>query len=337
MSDGILGPDRVKKGDELVAAVDEVVRQGTPEQWFIDIESSNFLSLHRTHRLIEERRSRHQLIQIIDVEEYGKTLLLDGRIQMADSDEHIYHEMFVHPAMVWGKYETVLVLGGGDGCIVRELIKWSSIRRILVVELDEEVVAACRKAAPEWTAAFADERVEVAIDDAMNVLKSEEQFDLILADLTEPYDDSGVGGDLSSSLFDEDFYESVKEKLTPHGLFAAQTGGMRLGRSSLDTHHVRFVNDLKGVFGHVKVAYEFIPSFQAFWTITFASPEGFEGDVALREMWRNFEDNVWDELNQDLDREGIETAYYDGTTHVRLFTPPIDQSLLYGWDDGCCW
>lgn len=335
-----LSPNRVMPGDAIASSVGGVVAAG---QWFLDVESANYLAVLRVNEVIDERQSQHQLIQVLDVEEYGKTLILDGRIQMAESDEHIYHEMFVHAPMVWGRYETILVLGGGDGCIVRELLKWSCVRRILVVELDEQVVAACRAAAPEWTTGFDDSRVELVHVDAMSVMDSEEKFDLILADLTEPYDDSGAGGKLSSGLFSSSFYEGVKEKLGTDGIFAVQTGGFRLGRSSLDPHHVQLVNNIREVFEHIKVAYEFIPSFQAYWTITFASPSDFhqvDEMEELREMWVTFDSGIWDPINYVLDHNNVDTSYYDGQTHMRLFTPPIDQSEMYGWpedDGGCCW
>jgi spermidine synthase len=214
----------------------------------------------------------------------------------------------------------------------------------LVVELDEEVIATCRKGAPEWTTAFADDRVEIVIEDAMNVMESDELFDLILLDATEPYDDSGNAGEMSSGMFNKEFYESIKEKLTPMGIFGAQTGGFRLGRSSLDPHHIELVSDIKETFGHVRVAYEYIPSFQSFWTITFASPLGFTENLHnedLTEMWQSFDEAVWDLMNSVLEQHGIETAYYDGTTHMRLFTPPLDQAAVYGWTEekerGCCW
>lgn len=310
--------------------------------WVVDTESPSFVALLRASKVIEERKSAYQLIQIVDIDRYGKTLLLDGNVQVAESDEHIYHEMFVHPAMVWGGYETILILGGGDGCLVRELLKWKSVRRILVAELDESVVAACRAGAPEWTAGFTDKRVEFRFGDASSVLDLDERFDLILADLTEPYAPKAT----SSAVFSPGFYANLKQNLLhPYGMFAAQTGGIALGRSPLDPHHVRMVNDIKDVFGNVKVAYEYIPSFHAFWTISFASPTGFsdvEADRDLSDMWGPvFEHSVWDPINQILDENRIETAYYDGLTHLRLFTPPVDQTVMYGWpdetDSGCCW
>jgi len=325
MTEPLLGPDRIQSPLLTVSAVSEVVGR-SERPWFVDVESGTMLGLRRVRKILLEESSPYQLLQYVDLEELGRTLVLDGRIQLAESDEHIYHEMFVHPPMMWGRSSSVLVLGGGDGCLLRELVKWPFIERILMVELDEAVVRCFRDRFPELNdGAFEDPRVEVRCEDAMKVLQLEEKFDLVLADLTEPYDDSGVAGEISSSLFDRDFWSGLREQLNEMGIFAAQTGGLRLGRSTLDPHHADFVRTLEEVFGHVRVAYEFVPSFEAFWTITFAAPDGFRGCPTRSDP------ELVDTIDEVLNREGVETRYYDGLTHFRLFAPPVDQGTLYGW------
>jgi spermidine synthase len=325
MTEPLLGPNRIWNPFLVADSVSKVVNRSRGS-WFLDVESDRMLNLRRVKRVLFESHSPFQLIQMVEMEDYGRTLILDGRIQMAESDEHIYHEMFVHPVMVWGRYETVLVLGGGDGCLARELLKWPCVKRILIVELDEVVLRCFREDFKEMNnGAFGDPRVEVLCDDATKVLQLDERWDLVLADLTEPYDDSGVAGDLSSGLFNAGFWSDLQVQINPGGILAAQTGGLRLGKSSLDPHHVRLVRMLEKVFGHVRVAYEFIPSYESWWTITFAAPEGFGG-------YRMGSDLAFvDEVDEILEHEAVETRYYDGLTHVRLFAPPVSQELLYGW------
>jgi len=341
MAHELLPADRIRTRSEVAPTVDRVTRKSGP--WFIDVESPDFFSLHRVRERIAERQSKYQLIQLVELEESGKVLLLDGRVQLTEADEHIYHEMMVHPAMAWGEYANVLVLGGGDGCTLRELLKWKSVKRIVQVELDEAVTELCRKHCPEWHGgAFDDERVELRFEDALNVLEEPELFDFIIADLTEPYDDSGVAGNLSSDLFSVSFYNAVKEKLNPAGMLVVQTGGFRLGRSNMDPHHIELIKNVKEAFGSIRIAYEFIPSFHAFWTATFAAPNEFKNGSPLQDMWWLLDDGVWDGINRRLERHGVHTAYYDGTTHVRLFTSPVDPATFYGWPKetdrrGCCW
>ena len=195
-----------------------------------------------------------RLVQVLELDELGKTLVIDENVQLAELDEHIYH-------VTWCRAQNVLVLGGGDGCLVRELLKWPCLERVLVLE-------------------------------------------------------------------------QVQQLLSPGGLFVAQTGGIRLGRSSQDSKHVQAVRQLDEVFEELRVAYEYIPSFDAMWTITVASSCQFcDGDYPhLSSMWGSFDGGVWDDINIVLDDQGIFTAYYDGITHMRLFSPPVDQGATYGWE-----
>jgi spermidine synthase len=296
--------------------------------WLVDSESDNFASLHRVRQVLSQVQGSR--VQVVELEELGKTLLLDGRVQAAESDEHIFHEMLVHPAMTWTQAERVLVLGGGNGCIVRELLKWPCLERVLVIEPDDECVRLCRVHFPEWAKSLEDPRVELVHREFSSVLQLDETFDLILADVEET----------DSSFFSLKVLEHVEDLLEFGGLFVAQTGGMRLGRSSLDPTHVRLVNLVREVFSEVRVGYEYVPSFNSMWTATVASSCGFCGQAPeLSQMWHAFEKSVWAEINLVLDDNDIVTAYYDGITHMRTFSPPVDQSAVYGWpvrDDEPC-
>ena len=285
--------------------------------------SEGFVAMHRIQRELGEFEADGRLVQMLELEELGKAVVIDGNVQLAESDEHIYHEMFVHPAMTWCRARNVLVLGGADGCLVRELLKWRCLERVLVLEPDFDLVQLVREHAPEWTSSFEDPRVELVHRDVSSVLQLEEEFDLILADV-----------ELDSRLFEFELLEHVQQLLSPGGLFVAQTGGIRLGRSSQDSKHVQAVRQLDEVFEELRVAYEYIPSFDAMWTITVASSCQFcDGDYPhLSSMWGSFDGGVWDDINIVLDDQGIFTAYYDGITHMRLFSPPVDQGATYGWE-----
>lgn len=330
-----LPPDRLRTKAKVPSAVERALEEQQMAWWYVDAESDRLLSLHRVADVILDRTSAHQRVQVVDLEEGGRALILDGDVQLASADEHIYHEMFVHPAVAWGQPESVLVLGGGDGCLLRELLKWGCIERVLVVELDPVVVAASREFCPDWSAgAFEDPRVELVHRDALEVLELEEEFDLVLADLTEP----NVASGLSSELFTARFFERIRSRLTEGGLFATQTGGVRVGQPAFNESHARIVNDIREAFGDVRVAYEYVPSFRATWTVTFASPDGFELDDALQlqlqleNMWFDVQHAVQG-IDRVLEEDQVETTYYDGLAHVRLFTPPVDEEELYGWCD----
>lgn len=291
------------------------------DTWFADTRGG-FAALHRIREALGQVTSSRGVLQMFELEDLGKTLAVDGHVRLAESDEHIRHEMFVHPAMTWLRASSVLVFGGGDGCLVRELLKWRCVERVLVLEPSPELVQLCREHVPEWTSSLEDPRVELRHEDAVDVRQLDETFDLVLADL-----------ELDSRLFGLESLEHVRELLNFGGLLVAQTGGLRLGRSSQDQAHVDAVQQLLEAFEDVRVAYEYVPSLDVMWTVTVASSCRFcvVDHPHLTSMWSSFENGVWDDINQTLDDEEIVTAYYDGITHMRLFSPPLDQGEVYGW------
>lgn len=287
-------------------------------QWFLEAESGSFFSLWGLREVLYEKQSEYQLIQLADFVELGRTLILDGRIQMAESDEYIYHDMLVHPAMVMAQnIERVLILGGGDGCALREVLKWRDVKKVCLVEIDEAVIETFRERFPEWTqGAFEDERATVRISDALTVLNEDETWDVIISDLTEPYDDSGDSGKLSQRLFTKDFFSAIGGKLRERGIFAAQTGGIRLG-GPLDAHHVEIVKTIRSAFPLIRIAYEYIPSFNSMWTTTFAT---------LSLSSARMSDPP---VHHALARNGLQLRYYTPGTHRRLFTAPPEIRALY--------
>lgn len=277
--------------------------------WFLAAESESFFSLYRLWDVVYEKQSEYQLIQLVDFEDFGRTLILDGRIQLAESDEHIYHEMLVHPAMVMAHdVRRVLILGGGDGCTLREVLKWKDVRSVRLVELDADMIDTFKNRFPELNdGAFEDPRVEVVTGDALSVLKDPDQWDVIISDLTEPYDDTGESGQLSQKLFTTAFFEEIRDKLPTGGIFAAQTGGTRFDfkDNSIGDYHAGIVRAIHESFPHVKTAYEYIPSFNSMWTTTFAGSQELRAPVE-NALMRNF----------------LNLRYYSAETHLRLFTKP---------------
>ena len=175
------------------------------------------LSVHIQEVLASEE-TEYQLLEIFRGEGFGKMLALDGKIQLAESDEFIYHEMFAHvPAFTHEEPEKVLVIGGGDGGVVRELLKHSCIEQIDLCELDEEVVNQCVRFFP-WTGkALDDPRVELHFQDGALFVKSHAaSYDLVLVDGPDPI---GPG----EALFTEAFLLDCKRALRPGGILVSQS------------------------------------------------------------------------------------------------------------------
>lgn len=184
------------------------------------------LSVEVTERLCNVE-SPFQRIEIVETEVLGKVLLLDGHVQLATFDEHAYHECLVLiPLLSLNSPRRALVVGGGDGGVLRELCKSTTLEQIDMVEIDEDVVRASRLWLPEVSqGAFDDPRVTVHFTDAFPfVEKAKEKYDLIIMDITDVYE--GEDGALSESLFTSAFHTNVRNALLQDGLVVTQADNL---------------------------------------------------------------------------------------------------------------
>ncbi len=161
-----------------------------------------------------------QEIVLFETPGFGRVLTLDGVIQVTTGDEFIYHEMLAHvPVYAHGAVRDVCVIGGGDGGMLRELLKHDSIRSAVMVEIDADVVSFCRQHLPSVSAgAFDDPRTEIIIADGIRYMaETDRRFDLIVIDSTDPIGPGEV-------LFSESFYADCARCLNPHGVVVNQNG-----------------------------------------------------------------------------------------------------------------
>lgn len=174
----------------------------------------------RVDKVLFEDRTEHQHLVIFENAGLGRVMMLDGAVQVTLADEFVYHEMMAHvPLLALGEARRVLVIGGGDGGILREVVKHRSIERAVLCEIDRAVVDMSLKHFPEISAgAFDDPRVEVVIADGVKlVAETEERFDAILVDSTDPQGPGAV-------LFTESFYASCRRCLRKGGALVTQNG-----------------------------------------------------------------------------------------------------------------
>ena len=162
--------------------------------------------------------SDFQTIDIIDTPALGKMLILDGLVMTSDKDEFFYHEMISHiPMNSHPAPRNILVIGGGDGGTVREVLKHECVQKVVLCEIDGTVVECCKKYLPEIAGKLDDPKVEIQIRDGVEYISTQkEQFDIILIDSTDPLG-PGVG------LFTEEFYNNVKNALKKGGIMVAQS------------------------------------------------------------------------------------------------------------------
>ncbi len=193
-------------------------------------------------------KSEFQKIDVVKLDKLGKTLFLDEAIQFSEFDEAHYHELFVHPASAVIKPERVLVLGGGDGGCVRELLKHESVKEVIVCEIDPMVVDVSKEYFPQMANSFNDKRVILEFQDAKKFIESDNSmYDLVLVDLTDL-------GELSSAIYNVSFYSLLQSRLSPKGGTVIQTSGVYFFDDDAFSVY-SFIKDLKKFFKFISLSY----------------------------------------------------------------------------------
>jgi len=250
-------------------------------------------------------KTKFQSIEIIRTGSFGKCLFLDGKIQSSEVDEFIYHEALVHPAMLVHPHpETVFIAGGGEGATLKEVLYHDTVKKVVMIDLDKDVIDICRKYLPEHSQnAFEDERTELHHTDAREYLdKYEEAFDIIIIDLTEPIEEGPA-----YLLYTQEFYRLVLDRLTANGIISVQAGSASL------TELLCFsavYNTLKSVFPIVYPYQIDVPSFGGPWGFCFASA-GLNPIISPAEIDGRISERFLNKLK-----------FYDGLGHQAMFSLP---------------
>lgn len=275
-------------------------------QWYVEQVGHGEIHGHALARTLVSGSSKFQDYAVVESPLFGKVLVLDGDTQSSALDEHIYHEALVHPACVacGGSPTRALILGGGEGATLRELLRVPGMSRVTMVDIDAEVVDVCRRHLPEWSAgAFEDSRADVVIGDAKEyIFASREQFDVIIGDLTEPMDDSP-----SVDLHTPQMYQAIRARLKPNGAYALQAS-----MSGPHNYHLHacMVTRLKDVFSIVYPYSAYVPAFDTEWGFALC---GGELDMTSDDAARAAQAHA---------RRSGGLRFYDATSHRRLFNLP---------------
>ncbi|MCW5944141.1 MAG: polyamine aminopropyltransferase [Fimbriimonadaceae bacterium] len=187
------------------------------------IRSDKLTVTMKVHKVVHQLQTDYQELTILDTEVFGRALLLDGHIQLTEFDERAYHECLVQiPLLSLIEPRSALIIGGGDGGVLREIARHGSIERIDMVEIDAGVIDACREHLPFLNAgAFDDPRLNLTIGDAFSyVMAATGAYDLIVVDATDRYEDET--GALSENLFSKAFYADLLRLLTDGGFVVSQ-------------------------------------------------------------------------------------------------------------------
>jgi spermidine synthase len=271
------------------------------ELWFTENHTENVRFSIKVDKQLYSSQSDFQRIDIFESKEFGRFLTLDGYMMLTEKDEFIYHEMMVHvPMSVHPNVKKVLVIGGGDGGTVRELSRYDYIESIDLVEIDEEVVDACKKYLGQTACGFEDKRVKVYDDDGLKfVRKYVNEYDLILVDSTDPF---GPG----EGLFTKEFYGNCCKALKEDGIMVNQHESPFYPNDAvaMQRAHKRIVES----FPIARVYQAHIPTYPSgHWLFGFASKK-----------YHPIED-------QDVARwkaQGLKTRYYNEQLHRGAFALP---------------
>jgi spermidine synthase len=258
---------------------------------------------YRVDKVLFRGQSDFQRIDIVETAGFGRMLFNDGVAMVSECDEFIYHEMISHvPLFVHGAVESVLVIGGGDGGTVREVLKHPGVRHCRLVEIDPLVVEGCRKHLPVTAAALDDPRAEVTIADGVEfVAGTEERYDLVIVDSTDP-----VGP--AEPLFGPQFYNDVKRVLTTGGMVVSQAESCLVEFEAQQS----LIRTLHSVFERVHVYnYTNITYPGGLWSFSLATD-------ADRCPLRDFDES-------GVGRSGIAFRYYNPRIHRAAFALPTFQ------------
>ena len=282
--------------------------------WYIESVYPDLSVLLKTRQVIFAGKTKYQQVEVLDSEVYGRSLVLDGKTQSTELDEHIYHEALVHPAMIsHPDPKTVFIGGGGEGATLREVLRHESVEKVVMLDLDDQVVDICKQYLPNHhQGSFNDSRVELVHDDAREYLQNTENiFDVMIMDLVDPLE-AGT----AYLLYTEEYYRIARKRLAHNGMLVTQSGP--IGLLAIQECFTTIFNTLDSVFENSQAAQVHIPAFYTLWGFTLAS------DCPLLD---SNTPGVIDERLSDRIRGPLK--FYDGITHINMFTLPkfIRQSI----------
>ncbi|MQL48918.1 polyamine aminopropyltransferase [Photorhabdus khanii] len=276
------------------------------ETWYETLHA-NFGQYFSVDKVLYHDKTEHQDLIIFENAELGRIMALDGTVQTTERDEFIYHEMMAHvPLFAHGNAKRVLIIGGGDGGMLREVCRHQYLESVTMVEIDAGVVEFCRQYLPNHNAgAYDDPRFNLVIDDGVNFVSTTDQkFDVIISDCTDPI---GPG----EGLFTSEFYQGCQRCLNEGGIFVAQNGVCLLQQDEAVTSHKKLSN----YFADSSFYQAAIPTYYGgIMTFAWASQ-----NRALRHVDPTT-------LQQRFNAAGFTCRYYNPAVHVGSFALP--QYLL---------
>lgn len=280
------------------------------DEWITDMGGPGFAHIYRVGRLLHDGQSAYQRVRVIENSDFGRMLILDDAVQTTERDDFIYHELLAHvPLCAHPSPKRALIIGGGDGGLLREVLRHPGIEHVSMVELDREVVDVTLRLIPSIPrGAFDDPRARLLISDGIAfVRETREPFDVAMVDSTDPKGPS-------LGLFSTEFYADMARVLGRSGVLAVQSGSplyqqdvVAMVRRNMAPH-----------FKHVRLYMGTVPTYPGvLWTFTIGTQGRDPGALTASEIAQRL--------------AGLATQYYSPEAHARLFdVPPFLRYALLG-------
>lgn len=269
--------------------------------FIIEPTSPRIASLFKIKKVFVTEKSPYQEIMLVEIEDFGRALIIDNLIQSTERDEYIYHESLVQPALVLHPNpRKVLIIGGGEGATLREVLKHKTVEKAVMVDIDEKVVEFSKKYLEYMhQGSFYDKRAEAIIMDGLKYVKEapDKYFDVVILDLTDPY-----AGEVAKPLYSEGFYRDIYRILSDDGVMVTQAGNSFYYREAYDYVY----NNVSKVFPYIAEYWVWVPSFNYTCNFILASKK-----YNPRKMSE-------EEIDKILKERGVQTRFFNGERFIGL-------------------
>ncbi len=276
------------------------------ELWFSEEHTDHTRLSFRVEKVLASVYSKYQRIDVLETPDWGKVLLLDGKVMLTEKDEFIYHEMITHPSLfIHPAPQRILIIGGGDGGTVREITRHKKVKEIDLCEIDEAVIEVSRRFLPHLSEKLSERRVKIYLEDGEKFINEKKNhYDIIIIDSTDP-------SEVSQGLFTAEFYEVVSNSLHEEGILIVQSESV--------INNPQLVKDIywniEKSFPHTYLYWAPIPTYPGgIWTFTMGSKKYSPVKDLLLDYWESFKP---------------ELRYYNPSVHRAAFALPnfVEQEL----------
>jgi spermidine synthase len=271
------------------------------ELWFTEKHTEASGITMKIKETLHKVKTPYQELTVVETYDFGKMMLLDGLVMVTEKDEFVYHEMLVHPSLyTHPNPEKVLIIGGGDGGTLREVVKHPSVKEAVLVEIDEEVINAGKRFFPKVAIGFDSPKARVLVEDGIRFVKeTDERFDVILIDSTDP-----IGP--AEGLFNYEFYRNCHRILTENGILTTQS----------ETPFIdSFAKIIPQVMTHFRTLFPMVKPY-------LASIPTYPSGLWLFAMGSKQADPESDFRSLDFQKDKFSLSYYNDRIHQACFCLP---------------